>query len=138
MTKEQTTVFYRSIQFLNGHDLLALKKMVEDQIEYARHLKENFYLNEQTDDYIYIVRYNDGSFHYVFKGAEAYNEYIGNQRAIKLERKTKDLFPKFEILMERRNGSEGICSKLSQNETETDKVQFKQRTRCGHHIVPRA
>lgn len=137
MTKEQTTVFYRSIQFLNGHDLLALKKMIEDQIEYARHLKENFYLNEQTDDYIYIVRYNDGSFHYVFKGAEAYNEYI-ESGAVMLERKTKDLFPKFEILMERRNESEGICSKLSQNETEADKVQFKQRTRCGHHFVPRA
>lgn len=138
MTKEQETAFYRSIQFMDGNDLIALKKMVEDQIEYARHLKENFYLNDQFDNFIYIVLYDNGEYRYMFKGNEAYNEYKDNPAAIRLERKTKDLFPKFEILMERRNESEGICSKLSQNETEADKVQFKQRTRCGHHFVPRA
>lgn len=138
MTKEQTTAFYRSIQFLDGHDLLALKRMIEEQIDYARHLKENFYLNEQTDDFIYIIRYKDGSYHYVFKGAEAYNEYVESKDAVSIERKTKDLFPKFEILMRKENGSEGIRSAISQNETEADKVQFKQRTRCGHHSVPRA
>lgn len=138
MTKEQELAFYRSIQFLDGYDLLALKKMVEDQIEYAKHLKENFYLNELTDDFIYIVWYMDGSYHYMFKGAEAYNEYIGNQRATKLERKTKDLFPKFELLMEKGNGKERVYTELSQNETKADKVQFKQGIRQGYNSVPRA
>ena len=32
MTKEQETAFYRSIQFMDGNDLITLKKMVEDQV----------------------------------------------------------------------------------------------------------
>lgn len=138
MTKEQELAFYRSIQFLDGHDLLALKKMVEDQIKYAKHLKENFYLNELTDDFIYIVWYMDGSYHYMFKGAEAYNEYIDNPRAIKLERKTKDLFPKFEMLMEKGNEQERVHTELPQNETKADKVQFEQGSRQGYIRFPRA
>lgn len=138
MTKEQTNAFYRSIQFLDGHDLIALKEMIDEQIEYSRHLKENFYLNDSTDDYIYIVRYNDNSYHYVFKGAEAYNEYIDHNDAIRIERKTKDLFPIFELLMEKKNESERLHTELPQNETKANQVQSKQRNRQGHYSVPRA
>ena len=135
MTKEQETAFYRSIQYLDGHDLIALKKMVEEQIEYARHLKDNFYLNEQFDDFIYIVHYSDGEYHYIFKGKDAYNEYKDNPAAIRLERKTKELFPKFEILMEKWNEEKGIRSTVPQNEIKTDQVQSKQRNRQGYTYV---
>lgn len=138
MTKEQQNAFYRAMQFLNGHDLLALKEMVEDQIQYAKHLKENFYLNNTADDYIYIVHYRNGKYHYVFKGAEAYNEYMGNDKAWKLERKSKELFPTYESLLEKNYGKERVRSELSQNEIKADKVQFKQGIRQGYNSVPRA
>lgn len=135
MTKEQQNAFYRAMQFLNGHDLLALKDMVEDQIQYAKHLKENFYLNDTTDDYIYIVHYRNGKFHYVFKGADAYNEYMNNEKAWKLERKSKALFPTYESLMEKTNGKEKVRSELSQNEIKANQIQSEQRNRLGLNLV---
>lgn len=135
MTKEQETAFYRSIQFLDGNDLIALKKMVEEQIEYARHLKDNFYLNDQFDNFIYIVFYANGEYHYIFKGKDAYNEYKDNPAAIRLERKTKDLFPKFEILMEKWNEEKGIRSTVSQNEIKASQIQSEQRNRQRHHLI---
>lgn len=135
MTKEQYALFYREIQYLDGHDLLALKEMVEQQIQYAKHLKENFYLNDTFDDYIYIVRFKNGKYHYVFKGAEAYKEYIENDYACKLERKTKELFPVFEILMEKKNEKERVRSKVSQSKPKANQIQSKQGNRPGYPLV---
>ena len=135
MTKEQQNAFYRAMQFLNGHDLLELKKMVDDQIQYAKHLKENFYLNDTTDNYIYIVRYRNGKYHYVFKGADAYKEYMNSDYACKLDRKTKNLFPTYESLMEKNYGKERVRSELSQNEIKANQVQFEQRNRPGLNLV---
>ena len=89
------------INSLNTVDLLSLKTQIENKIDEYYHLKENFYLHEEHDDYIYIIDYIDGSHHYEYIGARAYRKYIGDSSAIAIRRKTKDLFPVYETLLEK-------------------------------------
>lgn len=91
MTQEQ-------IFALDPTQLEALKRLVEQREKQLYH--EMWWTHEQIDDYLYIVHFQDGSFIYFCKGADAYRRYL--QDGVMIERKTKDLFPKREIL-ERKN-----------------------------------
>lgn len=91
-------------EYLNGMNtdqLLALKSAIEEKIEENYNLKENFYLHDRTDDYIYICVYDDGSIHYDYLGSRAYKRYLDDDRIVALKRKTKDLFPAYEDLLEK-------------------------------------
>lgn len=91
-------------EYLNGMNtdqLLALKSAIEDMIEENYNLKENFYLHDRTDDYIYICVYEDGSIHYDYLGSRAYKRYLDDDRIVAIKRKTKDLFPAYEDLLEK-------------------------------------
>ena len=95
------TIFADQLVSLSSQDLLALKAQIDQQLQNIYDLKENFFTHETTDDYIYIVTYLDGHDHIDYIGARAYKEYIDNVDAIRIDRKTKDLFPKYEILLEK-------------------------------------
>jgi len=112
------------VSTMNSVDLLALKSLIEDKIEENYDLPENFYIHDKTDDYIYIVDYIDGHYHYSYIGAEAYKEYIGSPYATRIRRKTKSLFPVFETMMVKENyeqrGEETIRYELCYDAMQKD------------------
>ena len=91
-------------EYLNGMNtdqLLSLKSAIEEKIEENYNLKENFYLHDKTDDYIYICVYEDGEIHRDYLGSRAYKRYLEDDRIVAIKRKTKDLFPTYEDLLEK-------------------------------------
>lgn len=101
MTQEQIFDFNIAIAQYQGTDLTKLKELIEEKIQEDYHRKENFMLHDRIDDYIYLVYYLDNEYHYYYKGKDAYDEYIKNVEAVKIVRKSKDLFPTFETLIEK-------------------------------------
>lgn len=101
MTEQQVYAFTQNIAQFQGADLKELRKLIEEKIQEDYDRKENFLLHEKSDDYIYIVDYIDDSYHYQYIGKEAYEEYLNNAGAYRIRRKTKDLFPVFETLLEK-------------------------------------
>ena len=99
MTQAQIYSFRQNISAYSGTDLTDLKKMIDEKIQEDYNRKENFMLHDRTDDYIYIVHYDDGSYHFWCKGADAYERYINDPEAVRISRKTKDLFPVYEDLI---------------------------------------
>lgn len=103
MSQEQITAFYSTLSAYKGVELEELKRIIDRKIidDYER--KENFMLHNQIDDYIYIVYFADGSQHYFCKGRDAYERYMKDSTAIRVARKTKDLYPVYEDLMVKEN-----------------------------------
>ena len=100
MSKARKNQFYESIQCLNGHDLLALRKMIDERILAIWNEKESFFLHDRLDSYMYIVSYSDGSDYVDCYGASAYREYINNSDAVSIARYDKGkLSPTMELLM---------------------------------------
>ena len=84
---------------LSGTELQRIKKYFDKKFDEVVQLDSNYILHDFVDDYIYMVYYKDGTCHRFGKGADAYSEY--NKYGIRLERKTKDLFPTYEVLLEK-------------------------------------
>lgn len=101
MTQEQIKAFKLGIAQFQGTDLNELRELIETKIQEEYDRAENFMLHDSLDDYIYIVYYFDDSYHSYCRGADAYNEYMKNDFAIKIGRKTKDLFPVYEMLLKK-------------------------------------
>ena len=87
--------------FTSGSELEQIKAMIDDQIMKIYNLKENFYLHDKTDDYIYRIVYADGHIYYDCIGKRAYEKFTLDSDAVRIERKTKDLFPTVELLLEK-------------------------------------
>lgn len=90
-----------SLTKLSGTDLEYVKVLVDEQIEAAYYQKENFMLHEKLDDYFYEVYYNDGTYHLFCTGKQGYDEYVKNEKAVRIVRKSKDLFYTRETLLEK-------------------------------------
>lgn len=90
-----------SMDKLSGFELEELKNKFDAKFEKLSQLDRNYNLHDFIDDYTYIVYYNDDSFHYYSKGQEAYKSYLNS--GVKLERKTKDLYPTYESLLNKPN-----------------------------------
>lgn len=99
MTIEQKEVIRQYLSQLNGFELKELRDQVDEQLEDLYWCDENFWMREQTDSYIYITRYKDGSYHYDYLGKQAYKRYSEDENCIQIDYKTKDLFPKMGTLM---------------------------------------
>ena len=125
-----------TIGSMNTADLLLLKQYIESKIEDNYDDPGNFYLHDRIDDYIYIVDYEDGTYHYYCKGADAFKEYMGVSYATRIRRKTKDLFPVYETLKEKHERSEEeIRHQLHEGTMSANKAAAEQKHRCGHHKV---
>lgn len=92
-----------NINNMTYDDLEQLKEMIAARQEYLKTLAENFLYNEFKDDYIYITYFEDGSYYYDMTGASAYKRYKNNPGAVKICRKTKDLKPKYQTILEKGN-----------------------------------
>lgn len=92
-----------NISMLNYEDLELLKRKIAERQQYLRNLAENFMYNEFRDDYIYVLIYRNGDKGYEQTGQKAYKKYSESSDIIRLDRKTKDLRPKWETLLEKGN-----------------------------------
>lgn len=101
MTKEQIKGFREALKGLSPAELYELKAKVDEEIEDQYWSDENFFHREQSDSYIYIVVYADLSYHYTYLGKKAYDEYMKNDNAIRIECKDKHLFPQYKVLMQK-------------------------------------
>ena len=84
---------------LSGFELKRIKKYFENKFEEVAQKDSNYILHDFVDDYFYIVYFEDGTHHLYSKGEDAYSTY--KNCGIRLERKTKDLFPTYEVLLEK-------------------------------------
>ena len=84
---------------LNGFELKRVKELFEQKYEEVAQKDSNYQVHDFVDDYLYIVYYPNGEHHYTLKGADAYDRYL--KEGIRLDRKTKDLFPTYETLLQR-------------------------------------
>ena len=97
-------ILANSIQEINNaHILLELRKCIDKQIELNYERKENFMLHEELDEYLYIIHYTDGHTYIAQTGKKAYDMYINDDSAISIERKTKNLFPTYELLIKKEH-----------------------------------
>ena len=84
---------------LNGFELKRIKALFDEMYDQAAHKDSNYQVHNFLDDYLYIIYYPNGETHMTTKGAEAYKNYL--EAGVRLERKTKDLFPIYETLLEK-------------------------------------
>lgn len=94
MSQEQIC---NTIHTMSHEDLDAVKKMIAAE-EKSRY-DDMWWTHDRIDDYLYIVHYRDGSTHLSCKGKDSYEEYMKEDDALWIERKTKNLFPVKEFLM---------------------------------------
>ena len=100
-------LFRDYIADLSGLELEHLKQIIDEQIQIDYEKKDNFMLHDTLDDYLYVVYFENGTYHSFCKGKDAY-ERDKEDDAVKVVRKSKDLFPTIEILLEKNNEQERV------------------------------
>ena len=99
MTNRQIQMFCDRIRTMSGDELISLRQLLNEKIDEVAEMDENFMLHDWIDDYFYYVHYEDGSSHLHVKGKDAYDTFMRSDSAVKIVRKTKNLFPTFEEIM---------------------------------------
>ena len=114
MTNKQQEVFRNRIAKYSGADLQLIKDMVNRQIDIEYEKPENFMYHTTVDDYLYVVYYEDGTSNLFCIGADAYDRFRRRADAVMVKRKTKDLFPSYEVILKRNERKQKkIHSRLS-------------------------
>lgn len=103
MTKDFLNEFRSLLKNMSANELAELRDQVDDEIQEIYWADENFWMREKTDSFIYITRYDDGSYYYDYIGKNAYERYLNDTNAIQLDYKTKDLFPTYGTLMRKES-----------------------------------
>ena len=85
----------------HGEFVNKIKDLLEENIRENYDLKDNFKFHDTIDSYFYITRFSNGEYALDITGKKGYERFIQNQDAIQLERKTKNLFPTYEILLKK-------------------------------------
>lgn len=101
MTNKQQEVFRTRIAKYSGADLQLIRDMINEQIDIEFEKPENFMYHTALDNYLYLVYFQDGTNRLFAIGADAYEEYMKRNDAIRVERKTKNLFPTFEVILKK-------------------------------------
>lgn len=89
---------------LSGMDLVNFKDDIIKAFNKIVDKEENFFLHDYTDNWFYMVNYQDGDVHLFHKGKDAFKEYENNHAAIAITRKTKDLYPTYQVMMSKVEG----------------------------------
>lgn len=85
----------------HGEFVEKIKDLLEENIRENYHLKDNFKFHDCLDSYFYITRLNNGDYYLDTTGKKGYERFLNEPNAIQLERKTKNLFPTYEILLKK-------------------------------------
>lgn len=83
-----------------------IKKYIDEQIETMLDKRENFMFRDYVDDVFFAIYFKDGSRDLQCKGMKAYEIFINDDTAIRIETRTKELKPRNEVLMIKENGTE--------------------------------
>lgn len=83
-----------------------IKKYIDEQIETQLDKRENFMFRDYVDDVFFAIYFKDGSRDLQCKGMKAYEIFIKDDTAIRIETRTKELKPRNEVLMIKENGTE--------------------------------
>lgn len=86
---------------IHGDYIEKIQALINENIERNYELKDNFRYHDELDGYFYIVRFGNGEYNLYCKGKEAYERYSRDENAIRVERKTKNLYPTYETLIQR-------------------------------------
>lgn len=84
---------------LGCFELKRVKELFDEKFDEVCQKDANYPMHDFIDNFIYIIYYPDGEHKYCFNGAEAYDRYM--KEGVRLDRKTKDLFPTYETLLQR-------------------------------------
>lgn len=103
MTNRQIQMFCDRIKTMSGEELISLRQLLNEKIDEVAEMDENFMLHDWIDSYFYIVHYEDGTSHLHVKGKDAYDTFMRSESAVKIVRKTKNLFPTFEEIMRKES-----------------------------------
>ena len=77
---------------------IALAKQIIEEREYE--LWEPMWWTHEVDEWLYVLYYDDGKTNLTHKGKEAYETYCEDERIYLIMRKTKHLFPLWEVVLE--------------------------------------
>lgn len=78
-----------------------IKKYIDEQIQLNLEKRENFMFRNYVDDVFFAIYYKDGSRDLQCIGSKAYAKFINDKNAIRIETRTKALYPVNELLMEK-------------------------------------
>lgn len=78
-----------------------IKKYVDEQIQLNLDKKENFMYRDYIDNVLFAIYFNDGSRSIQCKGNKAYEVFINDDNAVRIESYTKELYPTRELLLEK-------------------------------------
>ena len=84
---------------IHGEYLEKITELLNENRKKNYDLKENFMYHENIDSYFYITYYDDGSYHLDHTGKLGYERFMNSDNSVRLERKTKNLYPTYELLM---------------------------------------
>ena len=94
---------------------IAMAKQIIDEREYELWLP--MWWTHDVDEWLYVLYYNDGKTYTTWKGKEAYERYCEDERIYLIMRKTKNLFPLWEVVLERKvNGENPIRHGIHESE----------------------
>lgn len=99
MTKKQME-FLLNIKM---EDLDLVKELIAKREE---ELWEPMWWTHECDQWFYYLYYQNGEYYMTWKGKEAYEKFMDDDRFVKIVRKTKNLFPTCQTIVERK-----VCGK---------------------------
>ena len=76
-----------------------IREMLLEKEEALYDLPEHFKFHNVSDDYIYQVYFDDETSYRDYIGSRAYEKFMNSSNAVKIVRYTKELKPKYELLM---------------------------------------
>ena len=97
--KTEVDIALEILDKLSGAELKRFKELFDKKYNEVVQLDCNYPMHDYIDNYLYIVYFKDGTHHLFSKGEDAYDTY--SRCGVRLERKTKDLFPIYETLLEK-------------------------------------
>ena len=101
MTENELERFRDALRGIPTEQLYEIKNSVDAEIKKQYWSDANFSHRDKIDSYIYITVYTDLSYHYDCLGKKAYDRYINDDNAVRIECMTKDLFPEYKVLMQK-------------------------------------
>lgn len=105
---------------LNCFELKRIKELFDQKYEKVSLKDSNYIQHNFIDNYLYIVEYPYGEKRMFCRGEDAYNDY--SKYGQKLTRRTKNLFPTYETLLEK---DEQKMRKINQKQKQkTDKKDY--------------
>jgi hypothetical protein len=99
---KESTILKHVTEYVNKcqdwETLNAIEELVKERKEQTEEIGCNFRFNDKNDNYLYVVDFDGEPYYLSNIGKKAWDCYMFFDRAYRIRRKTKDLFPTWEIM----------------------------------------